>query len=43
MDGTLISEPTSMLVYINQQIDDLSKNTYIYLKDDNTLYIKEGN
>ena len=43
MDGTLISEPTSMLVYINQQIDDLSENTSIYLKDDNTLYIKEGN
>ena len=42
MDGTLISEPTSMLVYVNQQIDDLSENTSIYLKDDNTLYIKEG-
>ena len=42
MDGTLISEPTSMLVYVNQQIDDLSENTSIYLKDDSTLYIKEG-
>lgn len=42
MDGTLVSEPTSMLVYVNQQIDDLSENTSIYLKDDNTLYIKEG-
>ena len=42
MDGTLVSEPTSMLVYVNQQIDDLSENTSIYLKDDSTLYIKEG-
>ena len=42
MDGKLVSEPTSMLVYVNQQIDDLSENTSIYLKDDSTLYIKEG-